>query len=106
MSGHGPAGTSGAGPAGSSAPPPRPARPREIRDVVVHGGADPEVLVVEQAVAGTLEPDGRPFAFPGVLVLRVRGGLLVHVRDCLDALGAAHALGRLQAVAAALDGAS
>lgn len=78
------------------------ARPEEIRDLVVHPSADPEVLVVEQTVAGTIAPEGRPFRFPGVLTLRVRAGELVHVRDAMDGLAVAHGTGRLDAVAAAM----
>ncbi|WP_267877965.1 nuclear transport factor 2 family protein [Streptomyces spirodelae] len=79
-----------------------PARPEEIRDVVVHPSTDGEVLTVEQTVSGTVAPEGRPFRFPGLLVLRVRDGRLVLVRDYMDGLGVAHGLGRLDAVAAAL----
>ncbi|MBO8193596.1 nuclear transport factor 2 family protein [Streptomyces oryzae] len=79
-----------------------PARPEEIRDVVVHESADPQVLTVEQTVTGTVAPEGRPFRFPGLLVLRARDGRLVHVRDYMDGLGVAHGMGRLDAVAAAL----
>ncbi|MEU4115723.1 nuclear transport factor 2 family protein [Kitasatospora sp. NPDC028055] len=80
------------------------ARPREIREVAVHPGADPEVLTVEQVVIGTVATTGAPFALPGLLVLRARDGLLVHVRDYMDGLGVAHAMGRLGAVAARLEG--
>lgn len=38
----------------------------------------------------------------GVLVMRSRDGLLVHVRDYLDALTINHALGRLTAITADL----
>lgn len=79
------------------------ARPREIREVAVHPGADPEVLVVEQLVIGTVASTGQPFTLPGLLVLRAREGLLVHVRDYMDGLGVAHAMGRLAAVAARLE---
>lgn len=79
-----------------------PARPQEICDVVVHESTDPEVLTVEQTVAGTGTTGGRPFRFPGVLVMRVRDGRIVHVRDYMDGLGVARAMGRLTAVTAAL----
>ncbi|MER5639829.1 nuclear transport factor 2 family protein [Kitasatospora sp. NPDC002227] len=79
-----------------------PARPTEIREVAVHESTDPEVLTVEQLVVGTLATTGAPFAFPGLLVLRVRDGRLVQVRDYMDGLGVAHAMGRLPAVAARL----
>ncbi|MFJ9697275.1 nuclear transport factor 2 family protein [Kitasatospora sp. NPDC101183] len=79
------------------------ARPEEVREVAVHAAADPEVLTVEQVVVGTVAGTGRPFALPGVLVLRARGGLLVHVRDYMDGLGVARAMGRLSTVAARLE---
>ncbi|WP_037972298.1 nuclear transport factor 2 family protein [Streptomyces sp. NRRL WC-3742] len=82
------------------------ARPQEIREVAVHPGADPEVLTVEQTVIGTIAGTGAPFALPGLLVLRARDGLLVHVRDYMDGLGVAHAMGRLSAVAARLESGS
>ncbi|MFI2639503.1 nuclear transport factor 2 family protein [Streptomyces sp. NPDC018610] len=64
-----------------------PARPERIDEIAVHATADPEVIVVEQTVTGTLVTTGRPFAVPGLLVLRVRDGLLVHVRDYMGAAG-------------------
>ncbi|MFR9793811.1 nuclear transport factor 2 family protein [Streptomyces sp. MB22_4] len=83
-----------------------PAQPQEIREVVVHENTDPEVIVVEQVVSGTVTTTGRPFSFPGLLVIRVRNSRIVHVRDYMDGLGVAHAMGRLTAVAASLDGRS
>ncbi|MFG2844726.1 nuclear transport factor 2 family protein [Kitasatospora sp. NPDC048296] len=79
------------------------ARPQEIREVAVHPSADPEVLTVEQCVIGTDAATGRPFSLPGLLVLRVRDGRLVHVRDYMDGLGVARAMGRLAAVVARLE---
>lgn len=79
-----------------------PARVDEIRDVVVHETADPELIVAEQVVAATNTTTGQPFTLAFLLVMRVRDGLIVHLRDYMDALGAAWALGRLPAVVAAL----
>lgn len=79
-----------------------PARPEKIHDVVVHQSTDPEVITVEQIVSGTVTTTGQPFSFPGLLVLRVRDGLIVHARDYMDGLRVAHTMGRLTAVAAAL----
>lgn len=74
------------------------AQPREVRDVAVHMTADREVIVVEQMVGGVVDQEGPAcFEFPGALVLRVRDGQIVHVRDYLDGLGVAHVLGRLGA---------
>jgi uncharacterized protein len=79
------------------------ARPQAVREVAVHSCEDGAVLIAEQVVSGTLPSTGQSFEFPGVLVLRVRDGEIVHVRDYMDGLGVAHAMGRLPAVAAALD---
>ncbi|MFJ5528292.1 nuclear transport factor 2 family protein [Streptomyces sp. NPDC093261] len=81
-----------------------PALPGQILEVAVHPSTDPEVITVEQTVTGTVAGTGQPFAFPGLLVMRVRGGALVQVRDYMDGLGVAQALGRLTTVAALLDG--
>ncbi|MFF4407501.1 nuclear transport factor 2 family protein [Streptomyces sp. NPDC001262] len=53
-----------------------------------------------------MSPTGRAFAFPGLLVIRVRNGRIVHVRDYMDGMGVPRGLGRLTAVAAGLDGGS
>jgi uncharacterized protein len=73
-----------------------------VREVAVHSCEDGGVLIAEQVVSETLPSTGMPFEFPGVLVLRVRDGEIIHVRDYMDGLGVAHAMGRLPAVAAAL----
>lgn len=79
-----------------------PAQPQKIHDVLVHESTDPEVITVEQVVAGTVTTTGQAFSFPGLLVLRVRNGLIVHVRDYMDGLRIAHTLDRLPAVIAGL----
>jgi ketosteroid isomerase-like protein len=81
-----------------------PAQPQQIREVAVHQSTDPEVITVEQVVTGTVTTTGERFDFPGLLVMRVRNGSIVHVRDYMDGLVVAHALGRLPAVAAMLSG--
>lgn len=58
-----------------------PVRVIEIRDVLVHETADPEVIIAEQVAAATIAGTGRGFAVPFLLVLRARGGLIVHLRD-------------------------
>ncbi|MFJ6134324.1 nuclear transport factor 2 family protein [Kitasatospora sp. NPDC092286] len=79
-----------------------PAQPREIHEVAVHESTDPEVITVEQVVTGTVATTGQTFSIPGLLVLRVRNGRIVHVRDYMDGLGVAHTMGRLDAVVASL----
>jgi uncharacterized protein len=78
------------------------AQPRTVCEVGVHSCAAGEVLIAEQVVSGVLPSTGQSFEFPGVLVLRVRDGEIIHARDYMDGLGVAHALGRLPAVVAAL----
>jgi len=78
------------------------AQPQAVREIAVHSCADSEVLVVEQVLSGVVRSTGRQFEFPGILVLRVRDGEIHHVRDYMDGLGLAHAMGRLCAVVTAL----
>ncbi len=79
-----------------------PARPGRIDEIAVHESTDPEVITVEQVVTGTVTTTGAPFRLPGLLVMRVRDGEIVHVRDYMDGLAVAHAMGRLPAVTALL----
>ncbi|HKE18671.1 MAG TPA: nuclear transport factor 2 family protein [Kofleriaceae bacterium] len=72
-----------------------PVRVEAIRDVVVHDTFDPEVVVCEQEAAAVRTDTGAPFTLRSVLVLRVRGGAIVHARDYGDALGSARALDRV-----------
>ena len=55
-------------------------------EVVVHRGADPEVVIVEQTAVGHIGPDGPPFRLPSLLVLRIEDGAIVHCRDYMDGL--------------------
>ncbi|SDM84555.1 nuclear transport factor 2 family protein [Nonomuraea jiangxiensis] len=61
---------------------PSPMRVREIRRVALHRTADPEVVVVEQDVL--VEVGEHPVTVPGLLVLRVRNGQIIHTRDYMD----------------------
>lgn len=81
-----------------------PARPQSVREVALHATDDPEVVIAEQVLCGVHASTDEPFEFPGVLVLRVRAGQIVHVRDYMDGLEVARAMGRLQAVADSLSG--
>jgi ketosteroid isomerase-like protein len=67
-----------------------PVRAEKITDVAVHETGDPEVLVEEHVVVATMPP-ARRFTIPGLLVLRVRDGLITHLRDYLDGYGVANA---------------
>ena len=65
----------------------------EIRDLAVHATSDPDVIVAEWQ-AEARRPDETEFTLSGVLVLRARDGLLIHVRDYMDVLGLAPRTGR------------
>ncbi|NUW38024.1 nuclear transport factor 2 family protein [Nonomuraea sp. SMC257] len=60
-----------------------PAEVERVRMVALHATADPEVVVVEQQTDVTVA--GNPITVPGLLVLRVRDGRIVHTRDYMDA---------------------
>ena len=72
-------------------PPLRPAVTggESIAHVELSAGSHPDLAGHHQ---------GDALVFPGVLVLRVRHGKIIHVRDYMDGLGVAHATGRLPAV--------
>ncbi|USX50140.1 nuclear transport factor 2 family protein [Lentzea sp. HUAS12] len=67
-----------------------------VEDVRVHHTADPEVVVGEFTYRG----DG--WAVPGVIVLRVRDGLIVESRDYFDHIGLARAANVLDDLCARL----
>jgi uncharacterized protein len=73
-----------------------PVQVKEIADITVHETLAPDVLVAEQVAVAAL-PGGGTVTVPGPLVLRVRDGLLVHVRDYLDGFGVARARGEAPA---------
>ncbi|MFI6353341.1 nuclear transport factor 2 family protein [Streptomyces sp. NPDC050743] len=68
-----------------------PAQIEEIEQIAIHDTADPEVVIAEQVVRGSLPATGASFSVPGLLVLRVRDGLLTRVRDYMDGAGVAAA---------------
>jgi uncharacterized protein len=66
-----------------------------IEDVFVHDAADPEVIIGQWRIRASVTATDRQVIVTGLLVLRVRDGLIVHTRDFMDALGIATALGRV-----------
>ncbi|MER5718957.1 nuclear transport factor 2 family protein [Streptomyces sp. NPDC002132] len=68
-----------------------PAKVQEVRRIAAHETADPEVIVAEHVVVGTLPTKGTTFTVPGLLILHVRDGLITRVRDYMDASGVAGA---------------
>ncbi|WP_307825954.1 nuclear transport factor 2 family protein [Streptomyces sp. MBT33] len=68
-----------------------PAQVREVRRVSAHETADPEVIIAEHVVVGTLPAKGTTFTVPGLLILHVHNGLIMRVRDYMDGSGVAAA---------------
>jgi uncharacterized protein len=69
-----------------------PLRFDEFTSVVLHDAADPEVLIAEYGLRGTVVPAGKPFSFCYILVLRVHDGKIAFVRDYLNPLAMTEAL--------------
>jgi ketosteroid isomerase-like protein len=61
----------------------------EIRSIVVHETADPELIVAEHVVVASVPAGGSDFAIPGLLLLHIRDGLITRVRDYMDGLAVA-----------------
>jgi ketosteroid isomerase-like protein len=59
-----------------------PAQVQEVRRLALHRTEDPEVVVVEQDTYVTA--GDRSIMVPGLLVLRIRNGEIVHTRDYMD----------------------
>lgn len=53
----------------------------EVRDVTLHETADPEVIIAEYRVKGTLTATAEPFTLSYITVTRVVDGLIVASRD-------------------------
>jgi len=68
-----------------------PVKVEEIRKVAAYETADPEVIIAEHVVVGTLPTRRTTFTVPGLLIIHVRSGLITRVRDYMDGLGVAGA---------------
>ncbi|MGW7575257.1 nuclear transport factor 2 family protein [Streptomyces sp. NPDC054765] len=68
-----------------------------VEDVRVHHTADPEVVIGEFTYRGDAG-----WATPGIIVFRIRDGLIVESRDYIDHLGLARATNTLDALCAQL----
>lgn len=79
-----------------------PVQLAEIRPTFVYEATDPEVVVCGAVLDGTVRATQEPFLVSGLLVLRVRGGQIVHAYDYMDSLRICHTLGRLPDVVASL----
>jgi ketosteroid isomerase-like protein len=79
-----------------------PLRFEECRNVVIHETTDPELIVVEYELAGTVTATDHRAAAAFIGVLRVRDGKIVHWREYQNVLAIAHALGQLPALLAGM----
>jgi hypothetical protein len=70
-------------------------------NVVVHETSDPEVIVAEYTLRGTIVASGGPVALSYAMVITVRDGQIVHSRDYGNPLATSAARGRLPEVVAA-----
>lgn len=59
---------------------------------MIHETKDPEVVIVEYDVHGTVVPTGAPLHQTIIAVIRVRDGLVVSYRDYLNPLVLAETL--------------
>lgn len=74
----------------------------QMRDMIVHETADPEVVVAEWDYDGLATTTGRSFQVSNIQVSRVRDGKIVASRDYHNHAVLADVLGRLPSVLAAL----
>jgi ketosteroid isomerase-like protein len=68
-----------------------------VEDVRVHHTADPEVVIGEFTYRGDAG-----WVAPGIIVFRIRDGLIVESRDYIDHLGLARATNTVDALCAQL----
>jgi ketosteroid isomerase-like protein len=71
---------------------------REFRNVEVYETTDPEVIIVEYEIHGVITTTGKDFGFRYIMLLRVRDGRIVTLRDYFNPVAAAEATGRLGAL--------
>jgi len=69
-----------------------PVRFEDCRETAVHETTDPEVIVVEYELTGTVTTTGRRASAPFIGVLRVRDGEIVAWREYQDKAAIAQAL--------------
>ncbi|MCK9899351.1 phzA/B-like protein [Parafrankia colletiae] len=79
-----------------------PVRFEECRELAIHETTDPQVIIVEYELAGTVTTTGRHASAPFIGVLRVRGGLITVWREYQHTLAIAHALGQVPALLATM----
>jgi ketosteroid isomerase-like protein len=70
-----------------------PLKYERYRTLAVYDTDDPETIIVEQEALGTSTSTGE-FALPNIVVLTVRNGQIARLRDYVNILAAAAAVGR------------
>jgi ketosteroid isomerase-like protein len=70
-----------------------PLKYERYRTLAIYETSDPDTIIVEQEALGTSAPAGE-FALPNIVVLTVRDGQIVHLRDYVNVVAAAAAAGR------------
>ena len=70
-----------------------PLKYERYRTLAIYDTNDPETIIVEQEALGTSASTGE-FALPNIVVLTVRNGQIAHLRDYINILAAAAAIGR------------
>jgi ketosteroid isomerase-like protein len=69
-----------------------PLKYERYRTLAIHDTNDPETIIVEQEAIGTSASTGE-FTLPNIVVLTVRNGQIAHLRDYVNVLAAAAAMG-------------
>ncbi|MET0234476.1 MAG: nuclear transport factor 2 family protein [Kibdelosporangium sp.] len=67
-------------------------RYERYRTLAIHDTNDPATIIVEQEAIGTSATTGE-FALPNIIVLTVRNGQIVHLRDYVNILAAEAVIG-------------
>ncbi|MFF2406425.1 nuclear transport factor 2 family protein [Streptomyces sp. NPDC058092] len=70
-----------------------PVQVQEVRKIAAYETADPEVIIAEHVVVGTLPTRRTNFTVPGLLILHIHSGLITRARDYMDSSGVAGARG-------------
>jgi ketosteroid isomerase-like protein len=70
-----------------------PLKYERYRTIAIHDTNDPEKIIVEQEALGTSASTGE-FALPNIVVLTARNGQITRLRDYVNILAAAAAMGR------------
>ncbi|MEU7754383.1 nuclear transport factor 2 family protein [Micromonospora sp. NPDC049171] len=69
----------------------------EYRNVMLHETTDPEVIIVEYEVYGSVVATGRPFEQTVIAVIRVRNGQIMSYRDYINPLPLVEAMANVTA---------